>query len=267
MKNMSFQRIYAIFLRQFFLLRRSPPRFIGIFYWSTFELFMWGIITKYLANVGGEKFSSITVIVGAMIFWGFFNRVQQGITVSFLEDIWSRNLINLFVSPLTIGEYVGGLMLVSFTNTVLSFLAMFLVAWLLFAYNIFQFGFLLLPYIFILFLFGWAIGILVTAAIMRFGPSVEVIVWAMPTLIMPFASIFYPVSALPEILQPIARVVPISYVFEGMRQVVHSGTFDVYSLIVAAVLSTIFLGLSIWIFLGVFKIVLRKGLFTRFMTD
>lgn len=264
---MSPTRVYAIFLRQFFLLRQSLPRIFGIFYWSTFELLLWGIITKYLHSVGGENFSFITVIIGTVIFWGFFTRIQQGITVSFLEDVWSRNLINLFATPLRIGEYIIGLILVSMVNTLISFIAMFLVAWFLFSYNIFQFGFLILPYSLILFIFGWALGLLTTAVVMRYGPSIEILVWAVPTLIMPFSSIFYPTSALPKIIQPIAYAIPISYVFEGMRGIVHNGVLNTHYLVLAFILSLIYFIVAVLLLIWVYKVILRLGLFTKFMTD
>src|SRR3989304_6736956 len=173
---MSFQRIYAIFLRQFFLLRRSPSRIMGVFYWSLLEVFIWGLISRYLHSVGGETFGFVTVLVGAVIFWNFFTRTMNGISVSFLEDVWSRNLINLFSSPLTIGEYAAGLIVTSIVHTVFSIAGMVAMAWLFFSYNIFLFGFFLIPFVFLLFLFGWTIGIFATAFILRFGPAVEILV-------------------------------------------------------------------------------------------
>lgn len=264
---MSFQRIYAIFLRQFFLLKRSPGRIMQIFYWSILELMVWGIITGYLHSIGGEKFGFLTVILGTVIFWNFFTRVMNGITISFLEDVWSRNLINLFASPLKIGEYITGLMGVSIMQTLLSIGTMVLVAWLFFSYSIFQFGFLILPFIFILFISGWALGIFTTAVILRFGPSVEMLVWSIPTLIMPFSAIFYPLEALPSFLRPISYVIPISYVFEGMREVVYKGTFSVLNLAIGFTLSLLFFFAAVAILFITYRMVLRKGLFTRFMTE
>src|SRR3990170_3764424 len=77
------------------------------------------------------------------------------------------------------------------------------------------------------FLFGWTIGIFATAFILRFGPAVEILVWSSPALIMPFAAVFYPVEALPGAFRPISYLIPISYVFEGMRRAAIGGTFDV----------------------------------------
>lgn len=271
MKNIfnktSIKRVYAILLRQMILLYQSPRRLIQTLYWSAIELLVWAVITRYFHSVGGEKFDFVTVIIGTLIMWNFFTRLMNGVTLAFLEDVWSRNLINLFASPLTIAEYASGLMLVGVLNTFAAVCFMASLAWFLMAYNIFQFGFDLLPFIFILFLSGWSMGIFATAAVMRYGPSVEFIVWALPSLIMPFASIFYPVSALPGIFQPVAYLIPVSYVFTGMRGIVNNGSFDATALIFGAVLAFLYLVVSMFVLFRVYGSVLKLGLFSRFMTE
>lgn len=260
-------RIYAIFLRQIFLMRRSVGRIFGLFYWSTLDLLLWGLITVYLSRIDTSNFAFVAVILGTIILWNFLTRIQHGITVSFLEDVWTRNFINLFSSPLTLGEYVIGLVLTSMATALFSILFMAGFAWVLFTYNIFQFGFLLLPFVTILFFFGWALGILTTAIILRLGPSSEILAWSIPALLGPISGVFYPISTLPSAVQTIATFIPISHVFEGMRTVVLTGSFDVWSLVIAAILSVIFFALAYWFLVRSYSRVLRLGLFTRFMTD
>lgn len=263
MKLVNLQRIYAIFLRHFFILKRSPTRLIGIFYWSTLELFIWGVIIKYLHILGGDRFSVITVILGAVIFWNFFTRIQQGITTSFLEDVWSRNLVNLFATPLRLSEYLIGLILISIVQTLLTIIGMLIVAWLFLTYNIFQFGFFMLPFIAILFVFGISLGILTTAAILRFGQSVEMLAWSIPTLISPFAAIFYSVETLPRVFKPIAYLIPISHVFESMRSLVLKGVADISELAIAFGLTLIFFAISVAILSLAYRSVARRGLLTK----
>ena len=264
---MNLHRAATIFLRQFLLVKRSLHRTIGIFYWSIIELFLWGFLTVYLAGVDEDRFSFMTVVIGTVIFWNFLMRIQQGITVSFLEDVWSRNFMNLFATPLKINEYVTGLVMIAVLSALVSIGSMALVAWFLFAYNIFQFGFLMLPFVFILFLFGLALGLYTTAMILRFGPSSEILAWSIPALLPPFSGIFYPLSALPVWLQKVANFIPASHVFEGMRSVVLHGVLDWNRLIFAALLSLAFLAGAYLLLLKVYRYVLRKGLFTRFMTE
>lgn len=261
------QRIFTIFLRQFFLIKRSWNRIVGIFYWSLLELLIWGIMTAYLDRVGNASFSFVAAIFGVVILWNMLFRIQHGVTVSFLEDVWTRNLVNLFTAPLSIHEYVAGLLLTSFLEALVAFAFLSVVSWLIFSYNIFQFGFLLILFFFILYLFGWALGILATAMILRFGPSTEILAWSIPALLTPLSSVFYPISALPKVLQPIASFIPTAQVFEGMRALVLKGSFDPANLLVSFFLSAILLAISYAILLVSYRSVLRKGLFTRFLTE
>lgn len=261
------KRIYAIFLRQVFIFKKSASHIVGLFYWSTVDLLLWGFITIYLSRIGTSNFAFVAVILGTIILWNFLTRVQHGISVSFLEDVWTRNFINLFSSPLTLHEYILGLVLTSIATSLISTFLMAGFAWFLFAYNIFQFGFLLLPFIAILFFLGWALGLLSVAIILRLGPSSEILAWSIPALLGPISGVFYPISALPNVIQTVAAFVPISHVFEGMRQVVLTGSFDAGRLFLAGILSLIFFLAAYWLLVRSYRRVLRLGLFTRFMVD
>lgn len=261
------QKVFAIFLRQFFLIKRSANRIVGIFYWSLLELFLYGVFTIYLDRVGRYDISFVTLILGAVILWSMLFRVQHGITVSFLEDVWTRNLVNLFASPLSIHHYIAGLVLTSVAEAILSFMFLALVAWMLFAYNIFQFGFLLLPFLAVLFVFGWALGLLATAIILRLGPSAEILAWSIPAFLTPLSGVFYPISALPAWLQPIAYLLPTSQVFEGMRAVILSGAFDAERLLVAFAISILAAAVAYAVLLWSYRDVMRQGFMTRFLTE
>ncbi len=264
---MNFLRVWAIFLRQYFLIRKSFQRVLGIFYWSALELFVWGAMTIYLDRVGQTEFSFIALILGAVILWNLLGRVQHGITVSFLEDVWTRNLINLFASPLRVSEYMAGLLLTSLVEVVAAFLFLSGISRLLFAYNVFSFGWYLLPFVAVLFLFGWALGIFATAIILRLGPSSEILAWSIPAFLSPLSGVTYPIATLPPALRTIAAVLPSSQVFEGMRSLVLTGAFDIKSLAFAFLLSVGFLLLSYLFLLASYRNVLKKGLFVRFVTE
>lgn len=264
---MSFNRIFTIFLRQMFLFRRSGYRFFGLFYWSTLDLLLWGALTIYLNRIGGSDFGFISILLGSVILLNFFTRVQHGISISYLEDVWVRNFINLFSSPLSIREYIFGLMLTSAATTTVSMLFMLVLAWLLFVYNIFQLGFVMIPFIAILFIFGWALGIFTTSIILRFGPSSEILAWSIPAILTPLAGVFYPISTLPEFLQPLARALPISHVFESMRSIVLYGTFEVKSIWFAFGLSVAFLIFAYVFLLRTYRYVLAQGHFIKFFSE
>lgn len=264
---MNFERIVAIFLRQYFIIRRSFMRIFTLFYWSTIEVFLWGIITIYLDRVANANLHFLAMMLGIVILWNFLLRTQQGSAVPFLEDVWTRNFINLFSSPLRISEYIAGHVLISMLTTAAALVLLALLSWALFAYNILFFGFALVPYIAVLFLFGIALGIATTAIVLRFGPAAQDLVWSLPFLLAPFSGVFHPVSALPQALQPIAAILPSAYIFEGMRNVVLTGAFDTPGLFIALALSVVYGAIAYATLIWAFRYVLRHGLFTRFLTD
>lgn len=264
---MSFHRIFAIYLRQLFLIRRSLGRIFGIFYWSTVELLLWGVLTVYLNRAGNAEFNFVTVFLGALIFWDFFLRAQHGIATSFLEDVWSRNFANLFATPIRSGEFLAGLILTSLTQSLLSVAFMALLAWIFLAFNIFQFGLLLIPFMAVLFIFGLAIGILISSLILRFGSAAEILAWSIPFLFQPLTAVFYPVTALPKILQPLSWALPVTHIFEGMRTVVLQHSFDSQKLLWALVLTLVYIVLSVVIFMVVLRSAKKRGYLIHFSTE
>lgn len=224
---MSIQRIYAIFIRQWFLFKGNPIRLATIFLWGIMNILLWGFISRYLGTLGASAFSFATALLGAIILSEFMNRIQQGIMTTFLEDIWSQNFINFFASPLEIREYLGGLVLTSIITSLAGFLVLIILAGVLFGYNIFHIGLYILPFLLVLFIFGMAMGLVITSIIFRFGPTAEWLGWPIPFVLSIFSGVFYPISTLPGSLQILAKMIPASYVFESLRAILASGVFSV----------------------------------------
>lgn len=261
---MKFHRVRALFLRHMYLYRRSLPRLMEIFYWPFLDLLVWGFVSLYLARMGGEGLPNfVAVFIGALILWDILFRSQQGISVSFLEDVWSRNLLNLFVSPLRPIEYILSLMLVSAVKIVLVGVVLAGLAWLFYSFNVFVIGVSLIPFILSLVALGWAIGIVTTSLILRFGQQAEVLAWGIAFLFQPVSAVFYPVSVLPPFLQAIAKCVPAAHVFEGMRAVLSDGVFPLERLAGAFGLNVVYLVVSFIFFYRVFRTVRRKGLLAK----
>lgn len=261
---MKLHRVRALFLRHMYLYRRSLPRLMEIFYWPFLDLLVWGFVSLYLARMGGEGLPNfVAFFLGALILWDILFRSQQGISVSFLEDVWSRNLLNLFVSPLRPIEYILSLMLVSAVKIVLVGVVLAGLAWIFYSFNVFIIGVSLIPFILSLVALGWAIGIVTTSLILRFGQQAEVLAWGIAFLFQPVSAVFYPVSVLPPFLQAIARGVPSAHVFEGMRAVLSDGVFPLERLAGAFGLNVIYLVVSFIFFYRVFRTVRRKGLLAK----
>ena len=264
---MPFHRTAAIVLRQYYLLRGSPVRVLPIFAWVAIDIVLWGFITRYLNTIASPGFDFVPVLLGAVLFWDFFTRVMHGVTMAFLEDVWSRNFLNLFASPLSIREYVGGLVLSCVATSVLGLLTMVVLATTAFGLSFFVYGLMLVPFLLVLFLFGIALGIFASALVLRFGPASEWIVWPVPAFLSPFAAIFYPVSTLPHWMQPVSYLLPPSYVFEGMRAIVSGGAYRGTALLFSAILATLYILLALGFFTRVHRHAVRTGLLARYSAE
>ena len=267
MCRMNLRRIFAIYVRQLFLLRHNPTRFVNIFIWITLDVFLWGFITKYLNSLNTAGFSFVPVLLGAVIFWDFCSRVQQGVMLAFFEDVWSLNFLNLFASPLQVKEYVSGLIATSITTSICGFLVMLLLAGFIFGFNILSLGFFLLFFVVIIFIFGMALGIFAAAIVLRFGPSAEWLAWPIPFVLSPLAGVYYPIATLPVPLQWVSKIIPPSYAFEGIRSVVLTGTASIPQLLTGLALSGMYLLLTYFFFVYIYRFVLRNGLIARFSAE
>jgi len=264
------RRIFAVFIRQIFLIISNPTRLTGMFIWLIIAIVQWGFITKYLGILGKATFSFITVILGAVILWEFMSRIQQGTMTAFLEDIWSQNFINYFASPLKVSEYIAGLILTSVVSTILSFIVMNLIAGLAFGYNIFKLGLLLLPFITILFFFGMAMGIFVSGMIFRLGPAAEWMGWPIPLVLSIFCGVFYPLKTLPQVMRIVSYMLPPAYIFESMRSLLNSQTLDnrlLIHLLIAGVMALLYLLLAYLFFNQVYRRNLKTGSIARFTAE
>jgi len=264
---MRFSRTAGLVLRQFYLLRGSPARTLPLFAWVTVDIVLWGFITRYLNTVASAGFNFVPALLGAVLLWDFFIRVMQGVTTAFFEDVWSRNFLNIFASPLKISEYVSALVASSIATSSVGLVVMLILATTIFGLSFLSYGALLIPFLMVLFLFGIALGVFAAGMVLRLGPASEWLIWPMPALLSPFAGVFYPVSTLPVWMQGVSRVLPPSYVFEGMRSIVLGRQFSETSLIVGVCLSTLYIWMAgIW-FSRIYRHAVRTGLIARYSAE
>ncbi len=275
----SLRRTSALLLRQFYLLRGSPARVVPLFAWVAIDIVLWGFITRYLNSVSGARFNFIPTMLGAVLLWDFTARVMQGITTAFLEDVWSRNFLNIFASPLSVSEYIGGLVLSSIATSSIGLVVMVALATLVFGLSFFIYGAMLAAFLLVLFLFGISLGIFGSALVLRFGPAAEWFIWPIPAFISPLACVFYPLATLPHWMQWPARLIPPSYVFEGMRQILSrqtsaqastpaaAHTIAVAPLVIGAALALVYLFVMAQAFTSVYRHAVRTGLIARYSAE
>jgi len=260
-------RIGAIVLRQLYLYRGSPQRVLPIFIWVVVDILLWGFITRYLNAVSHSGFSFVPALLGAVLLWDFLTRVMQGVTTAFFEDVWSRNFLNFFATPLRTSEYVTGLVTTGVANSLIALASMFVLAWAVFGLSFLAYGVTILPFLGVLFLTGIALGILGCGIVLRLGPASEWLVWPIPTLLSPFAGVFYPLNVLPGWMRAISRVLPPSYVFDSMRAVVAGKPAAWDRLAIGGGLAMVYLVLACAFFASVYRYAIRTGLIARYSAE
>lgn len=264
---MRFHRVAAIVVRQSYLIRGSFSRVLPLFVWAGIDIVLWGFITKYLNAVTSTGFNFVPSLLGAVLLWDFLTRVMHGVTMAFFEDVWSRNFLNLFATPLSTPEYLAGLVLSSIATSSVGLVVMVVLATGFFGLSFFVYGLMLVPFFLVLFICGIALGIVGISAVLRLGPSAEWFVWPIPPILSPFVGVFYPISTLPRWMQYIAHVLPPSYVFEAMRAIVRGGSTSPRYLISASLLAAIYLLLACWLFTRVYRHAVQTGLIARYAAE
>lgn len=263
----SLRRTSAIVMRQLYLMRGSPARILPLFAWVAIDMVMWGFLTKYLNAVSSSGFNFVPSLLGAVLLWDFFTRVMQGVTTTFFEDVWSRNFLNIFATPMHISEYLGGLVLSSIGTSSIGLIVMLVLATAVFGLSFFMYGVLLIPYLLVLFVFGIALGVIACGIVLRLGPAAEWFIWPIPALLSPFACVFYPLSTLPHWMHFFSHLLPPSYVFENMRSIVLKRQASPVALVWSAALDVIFLLLAGWFFQVIYRHAVRTGLIARYSAE
>jgi len=264
---MSLKRSAAIMLRQFYLMRGSAARVVPLVAWVGVDMVLWGFMSRYLNALTAAGLNFVATLLGAVLLWDFFTRVMQGVTMTFFEDVWSRNFLNIFASPLRLSEYLAGLVLSSVVTSFIGLVFMLIVAGGVFGLSFFSYGVVLIPAVLVLFLFGIALGIAATAMVLRLGPAAEWFVWPIPALMAPFAAVYYPVTILPRWMQYVARIIPPSYVFQNIRSVVSGGTLAWGSLVCGAVLALMYVFAACWFFSRMYHHGVCTGLIARYSSE
>jgi ABC-2 type transport system permease protein len=209
----------------------------------------------------------VASILGAVLLWDFLGRVMQGVTTAFFEDVWSRNFLNIFATPLTTADYLAGLVATGIGTSVLGLLAMLTLATTAFGFSFFAYGLAIVPFVLVLFITGISLGILGTAIVLRLGPASEWLIWPIPSLLSPFVGVFYPLSTLPGWMQAIGHALPPSYVFQAMRAIVAGQPPPLDLLALAVALSAVYLLAACWVFARVYHFALRTGLIARYSAE
>jgi ABC-2 type transport system permease protein len=263
MNNLSLQiaphRIGAMILRYWYILQSSWPRMLELVYWPLLQIITWGFLQTYITANAGFFARAGGTLIGAVILWDILFRGQLGFSISFLEEMWARNLGNLLMSPLTPLEFLLALMTMSLIRLAIGVIPMTLVAIAFFQFNVYGLGLPLIAFFCNLIFTSWAVGIFVSGLVLRNGLGAEGIVWTLMFALMPLSCVYYPVSVLPHWLQYVAWALPPTYVFEGMRALLVEHVFRTDLMLSALALNAGLLLASFAAFLALLRSARRAG--------
>ena len=215
----SHRRVAALVLRHYYILRGSTVRILELAYWPTVQMILWGFITQFFATQSTYVAQAFGVLLAGVLLWDILFRSQLGVSVSFLEEMWARNLAQVLVTPIRPLEVILGFVAVSLMRTLVGTLPATLLAIAFYGFSIYSLGVPLVAFFTLLVMFGWAVGIALNGMLLRFGLGAESLAWFVIFAIAPLSGVYYPIASLPAWLQPVAWCLPSAYVFEGMRAV------------------------------------------------
>jgi len=222
----SARRIAAMVERYIYLIRGSWVRIVELIYWPFLQMLMWGFLQVYLAQTSSLFAQAGGLLIGSVLLWDILFRAQIGFSICFLEEMWARNLGQLFLSPLRSGEFLVALSVMSLIRLFIGLVPVTVLAYFMFDFNLFGFGLALGAFFANLVLTSWSLALFSTGIVMRYGLGAEEFAWSLAFIMLPLCCVYYPVATLPEWLQPLALALPPTHVFEGMRALVLDGVFD-----------------------------------------
>jgi ABC-2 type transport system permease protein len=244
----SLRRIRAVLRRHAYLILKSWTRIVSMMYYPTVTMVVWAFVTVYLAPTNNFLRDAPGFFIGAVLLWDVLFRGQLGVSLTFIEELYARNLGNLFVSPLTLPEFIAGQLAMSVVRALIGVGGACVFAYLLFRFSVFTFGFPLIAFFVNLLMFGWGIGLAMSGMIMRLGLGAEELAWAAIFVVAPISGVYYPIAVLPRWMQAIAWATPSAHVFEGMRGVLLRHEFLWNEFWAAAALNVVYLALGAAVF-------------------
>ena len=256
---MNLTRIFGLFLRHFYLITRSFPRILDIIYWPSIQITLWGFISNFFAAHSAYYNNAVGVILTCAILYDFLFRTSIGFNMLFLEEIWSRNFTNLFIAPIKISEIIFSLVFTALIRALIGLIPAILLTSPLFGISLLDLGIYLFFLFLSLYVFGITLGILVSAGLLRFGPSFENIAWSTMFLLAPFGCIYYPIEILPEIFQKIAYALPLVYIFDETRNILVNNFVNFENILHAFYLNAVYLLVGICLFYFSFSKARKKG--------
>ncbi len=258
---MKWHRINALFLRHIYPLKRDFDLLSDMIYWPLIDTVLWGVTGQWLSSNAADGGATLLVsILLGLVLWNVIWRSQAEVSRNLMDEIWNNNLINLFSTPLTVPEWLISVLLLSMVKTVITLTLLVPVIFFLYAINVFQLGWWLPVFFLGTTMTGWWIGFISAGIVLRYGPKMQTVIWTLPGILLPFSAIYFPLDRLPEVIQPISRILPTTYIFEVMRQLVYGQPVQIEYMFYSFALNILYVGLTLVYFAKSFKYSCNLGL-------
>jgi len=265
-RSVSWLRIRAVARRHWYVMLRSPHRLFDVTIWPAVDVLLYGSLGTFFAQRAGGSVgqTAFGYLLAGILLWHVVYQSQIGLSTGFLEETWSRNLLNLMVSPMREIEYAAGVVLLGLLKVVLGVGLVAVIAAVAFAFNLGRLGFSLVPLIAVLLIAGWLIALFVIGLVLRFGAGAEALAWGILFAALPLSGVFYPIDALPAVLRPVAEVLPTTHVFVAARAVLAGDAMPWGQLGLAAATSTVGGVLALFWVTHMLKVFRHRGYITRY---
>lgn len=257
---MNWGRIRAVLLHAWYHLNHSVETWVDLFWFSLINIFVFGLITVYFLQ--GENIASGYMLMG-LILWGVLYIGQYSITVGALWEIWSKSFTSLFISPLTMEEFIFGHMIGGLLKSITVLLFTGIICLIFYNYSIFALGWILIIFVAELLVFSWSSGIFLLALIIRFGTTIQPLAWGLIYLVQPLSAVFFPVAILPSSVRWISWGIPATYVFEAAREKLGLGIINWQFILISTTLNLFYLFLSFWFIRSMLEHGKKTGSFAR----
>jgi ABC-2 type transport system permease protein len=254
------RRVNAMVVRHLYMFPRTLDRWSESVYWPVLDLVLWGLTTRWVESSRGDVPHLALAVLTAVVFWQVVWRANYEISVNLLEEVWNQNLVNLFSTPLTVWEWSVSLIVLGVLKNVVTMAVGAVSVWVLYRMNIFTLGWMMLPFLFSLMMSGWFMGFTASALIIRYGKNLQSLAWMAGYALAPFSAVFYPVGVLPGWARAVASALPMTYVFECMREILRGGQAPVSDLLMSFGLNALYLALSVVFFGRMFEKSRERGL-------
>ncbi|HLX89687.1 MAG TPA: ABC transporter permease [Acidimicrobiales bacterium] len=256
--------VLAIARRHAYVLKRSPHRLFDVTIWPLVDVLLFGSLGVFVSHHSGAGPIAFTYLLSGIVLWHVVYQSQIALSTGLLEETWSRNLLNLMVTPMSELQYALGVMLFGMVKLAMGVGVAALTALGFYAFNATSLGWEVLPVVAVLLTVGWVIALFVIGIVLRFGSGAEALAWGILFIVMPLSGIFYPVKALPALLRPIAQILPTTHAFAAGRALLLHRGLEWGQLGIAAATTVVLLAAALGFAVRMLSLFRKRGYITRY---